>query len=329
MRFRNAFLVLLENFKNTYKILLYKLIVALVCTALYCALILPEMNVIFSSAEWLTLKQDVLAFFTAFLPTSSVEQFETVRDRLVNGSLPAFLQMIWGQAAGILVRFALCAVVYLLQRFVDTMCYFAVGSILNDRMRAYSDTPFSRAYLTNLSKSAKYSLLYVPIGFLFDLASILICVAVFEFVTLLYAPFFCVTAIAISQALKLTSTSHWMPAIVADGTTLRGAMRSLSQTDKKQRPKVFAANLAAVFGIITVNVLAVLCTAGSALFLTIPASYLFLLCLQFVNYYTVTGKKYFITYDNIAKTSSFGDAEEFFKLVAREEKEEKQEKSEK
>ena len=74
-----------------------------------------------------------------------------------------------------------------------------------------------------------------------------------------------------------------------------------------------------MLGIIAVNVLGGLCTAGVALLLTVPASYLFLLCLQFVNYYTVTGKKYFITYDTIVKNSSFGDAEEFFKVIEREE----------
>ena len=328
MRFRNAFLVLLENFKNTYKILLYKLVVAIVCAALYFALILPEVNAIFSSAEWLALKENLTAFAAAFLPTGSAAQFEALREQLINDTLPAFFQMLLGQTTGILVRLAFCALVYLVQRFVDTMCYFAVGSILNDRMRAYSDTPFSHAYLTNLSKSAKYSLLYVPVGFLFDLLSILVCVAFLELVPFLYAPFLCVTAIAVSQAFKFTCTSHWMPAVVADGKTLGGAIRMLSDMDKKQRSKIFATYLAAVFGIITVNVLAVLCTAGSALLLTVPASYLFLLCLQFVNYYTVTAKKYFITYDNIAKTSSFGDAEEFFKVVEREEKEEEQEKLE-
>ena len=321
MRFRNAFLVLLENFKNTYKILLYKLIVGGVCMALYFVLIFPEINAIFSSAEWLALKENFSQFIASLLPTSSSEQFETLREQLIEGTLPAFFQMLLGQTTDILIRLSICAVVYLLQRFLDTMCYFAVGGILNDRMRAYSDTPFSRAYLSNLSKSAKYSLLYVPLCFVVDAISILLCLVVVELVSFLYAPFFCVSVIAVLQALKLTVTSQWMPAVVVDGMSLCGGIRSFAKTDKKQRPKTFATYLAAVFAVIAVNAFALLCTAGSALLLTVPASYLFLLCLQFVNYYTVTGKKYFITYDNIAKTSSFGDAEDFFKVVEREEQE--------
>ncbi|MBQ8320612.1 MAG: hypothetical protein IJX81_07030 [Clostridia bacterium] len=319
MRFRNAVLVLLENFKNTYKILLYKLVVSVVCTALYFALILPELHAIFSSAEWLTLKTDFWEFLAAFLPTGSAENFEAIQNKIMQESAPAFFQMLVGQAGGIALRLTACAAVYLVQRFVDTMCYFAVGSIINDRMSAYSDTPFPRAYLSNLSKSAKYSLVYVPIGFLFDLLSIVVCVLALEFVPFLYSLFACVATITLCQTVKLSCTYCWMPSIVADGKNLRGAMSALKTMDKKQHSKVFATNFAAVLGIIAVNVLGGLCTAGVALLLTVPASYLFLLCLQFVNYYTVTGKKYFITYDTIVKNSSFGDAEEFFKVIEREE----------
>ena len=322
MRFRNAFLLLLENFKNVYKILLYKLIVALVCTAIYCALILPELNVIFTSAEWLALKEDGLALLATFMPTATQSQFTEVRNRLAETTLPAFAQMVLGQTAGIVVRAVCCVLVYLLQRFVDTVCYFTVGSVLNDRMATYGDTPFFKAYLLNLSKSAKYSLVYVPIVFLFDLASIVVCIAVFELVNLFYAPFLCVSAIALCQTLKLTFTSHWMPRMVTDDCTLRGAMRGYEKTEKKHLSKVFSTNLSAVFCIIALNVLALLFTAGSALLLTVPASYLFLLCLQFVNYYTVKGKKYFITYDNISTHSSFGDTAEFFKAVEEEERSE-------
>ena len=48
-----------------------------------------------------------------------------------------------------------------------------------------------------------------------------------------------------------------------------------------------------------------LCTLGSGLFISVPLSYFFLLVMQFVNYYTDSGKKYFVTRDRIAE----GDGE--------------------
>ena len=58
-----------------------------------------------------------------------------------------------------------CAAVYLLKRFADTLCYFSIGSILNDRMSTYAETPFASAYIRNLGKASVYSVVYVPIVF--------------------------------------------------------------------------------------------------------------------------------------------------------------------
>ena len=49
--------------------------------------------------------------------------------------------------------------------------------------------------------------------------------------------------------------------------------------------------------------------------ITVPASYFLFICIQFVNYYTVQGKKYFITYDRIATNRDRGDSEHFFDTV--------------
>ena len=43
MRFRNSTRLLIENLKNVYKILLYKLAIAVVAIALSCALLLPNL----------------------------------------------------------------------------------------------------------------------------------------------------------------------------------------------------------------------------------------------------------------------------------------------
>ena len=51
MRFRNSTRLLIENFKNVYKILLYKLAIAVVAIALSCALLLPNLWDIVHSAE--------------------------------------------------------------------------------------------------------------------------------------------------------------------------------------------------------------------------------------------------------------------------------------
>ena len=77
-----------------------------------------------------------------------------------------------------------------------------------------------------------------------------------------------------------------------------------------------------VYLIIIFNAMAAAFTFGSALLLTIPTSYLWLICAQYVNYYTMKGKKYFITYDSIATNPDYGDSEHFFEYIGEMEKEE-------
>lgn len=77
---------------------------------------------------------------------------------------------------------------------------------------------------------------------------------------------------------------------------------------------------ATVYIVIIVNVVAVLCTFGSALLITVPASYLLYICEQYVIYYTMKGKKYFITYESIATNPDHGDRAHFFDYIGEAEK---------
>jgi hypothetical protein len=73
-----------------------------------------------------------------------------------------------------------------------------------------------------------------------------------------------------------------------------------------------------VYLIIIVNVLSAITTFGSALLITIPTSYLLLICIQYVNYYVIKGKKYFVTFEEIEKDVSCGDSTHYFDYVLEE-----------
>lgn len=72
---------------------------------------------------------------------------------------------------------------------------------------------------------------------------------------------------------------------------------------------MFSTYVATIYIIIIINVIGAVCTFGSVLLLTVPASFMLFICEQFVNYYTVQGKRYFITYDRIAINRDRGDSE--------------------
>jgi predicted neutral ceramidase superfamily lipid hydrolase len=159
--------------------------------------------------------------------------------------------------------------------------------------------------------------------------SFALCFVLLRFLPLLAALFLSVTLIVVLQSLKLTFTSQWMPAMTTDGKPLGEAIRTTNEREKRQVRKTYCLYLVTVYLIIIINAIAAAFTFGSALLLTIPTSYLLLICEQYVNYYTMKGKKYFITYDSIATNPDYGDSEHFFEYIEEMEKEEEAVVSEK
>ena len=92
-------------------------------------------------------------------------------------------------------------------------------------------------------------------------------------------------------------------------------MRLKGKISSSQFKKIFSAYVVSVYVIILVNVAGALATIGSILLLTIPASYFLLICVQYVNYYTVTGRKYFLAYDRVFDDPSRGDSAHFLNAV--------------
>ncbi|MBQ7369280.1 MAG: hypothetical protein IJW60_06200 [Clostridia bacterium] len=316
MLFRNSIRLLTENFKNVYKILLYQFIVGLVAGALCVAMILPELTELVNSAPVQDLLTELKAFFTALF-AADAEQLELVKENIFgdSGAFRRLSDLLLSKTAGIVLAAVGCLIVYLLKRFADTLCFFAVGGVMNDKMSSYTETPFAASYVKNIGKACRYALVYVPIAFAFDVATLGIAFLVFRLFGILTALSFSMTVIVLVQALKLTLTSRWMPSMITDGTRLRNSLRSEDKTEKKQRAKMFSTYLVSVYGVVIINVIAAICTFGSALILTVPASYFLFICEHFVHYYTVKGKKYFITFERIASNPDRGDREHFFDYI--------------
>jgi hypothetical protein len=123
------------------------------------------------------------------------------------------------------------------------------------------------------------------------------------------------TVIVLGHALKLSIVGHWMPAMTADGKTLKGALGYLEKGESRQFGKTYSLYMVLVYCVIICNVVAAICTFGSALIVTIPLSYLTFICVQHVSYYTLKGKKYFISHDRIASNPDKGDLEHYFDYI--------------
>ena len=279
MRFRNTIHLLVENFKNVYKILLYKLIIGLVTGALLCALVLPEIVEIGGSTAWKNLSDGISKFFVALIPGNG-GGFETAKDALLDTYLPQFGtylltrmgEIVWISIGGLFI--------YLLSRFAEIVCAFALGDTLDDRMQTYGEMTFSSSLVKNFGRASKYALIYVPFSFAFDLAMMALCYLCLSVFNIVFGLFFAVIVIAVVQALKLSIACFWMPAMTADKKPLKAATKMWKHHGKGQFWKTFSVYLILIYLIIAVNVLAVICTFASALIITIPMSIAVLICFQ-------------------------------------------------
>lgn len=316
MLFRNSIRLLMENFKNTYKILLYKFIISLIAGALYCAMILPELIEIINSSAMQELIAQAKLLVSAFFEADASALSEAKNAIFgAGGILRDLTNVLLSQLTPIIFAVIGCIVVYLLKRFADTLCYFSVGSIINDKMSTYAETPFFTSYIANLGKASLYAVVYVPVAFLLDVLTIGGILLLVSTVQIFPALFFSMVILVVMQSIKLTITWLWMPSLTTDNKKLRECFRYEDKIEKKQISKIFATYIVDVYLVIIVNVISAICTFGSALIITVPASYLFFVCQQYVNYYTLKGKKYFITYDRIATNPDRGDREHFFDYI--------------
>ncbi len=306
MRFRNAFHLLLNNFRSAYVILLFELIIFLITGSLAAIILAANIGPFLESDE-------AAAFAAAFGDIAEIffnstsyaafdANFRVAVEALVDALGGIFAFMNRHLAEIVFSCFGL-TLLYLVNRFSNGLAIFAFGDILNDKMSQYTQTPFFAGFLRNIGTAALYQVVYVPLSFAYDALVIVVCYLVFfrlfVFLPVLLALFFGVTFVIVMQAIKFAVISDWMPAIIVDGRKLGQAMKESFRMGRRQFASNFSNYLIAVYCVIAVNVLFAVTTFFSALLVTVPASIVFFVCLQFVGYYSARGKRYFLSYTHI------------------------------
>ena len=318
MRFRNAFRLTMDNFVNVYKLLLFRLITGVLFFSLTYVVINLGLHDIFSSAEVERIFTLAAEFFRSFVTdrTAFLESFQEEFTSAI-GDFLALLGANIGSIVGSLI--GVC-VIYLVARFVNGTATFALGGSIHDKMKFYSRTGFVSAYFKNIGKSVKYQLIYVPLGFVYDVLSLIFCWFFFFFtpsllpswgvLTFLVGLSLAVAAYICLQAVKLTFISAWIPSVVAGDCSVTGGFVNSLKRFRGFGGR-FSSFLMTIYLVVVLNVVCAVCTLGSLLLISVPASYLLILCVQFVYYFEDNGKKYFLSFRKISgadgKPESMGD----------------------
>lgn len=319
MIFKNAFHLLIDNFKLNFKFLLYKIIVAVITIALCAAFVYPTLHMIFSSDAFKSLLELFGDFFKALI-SGDVEFLRTFTENLQEQA-SAFLTFLQDKTPNVVFFAVALVLIMLISRFLGGIGNFVFGKLIDDKMSSYAKTSFSSAFISNLGKGALWQLVYVPLTFIYDVCVLALCFLVFllllnviavGFVASIAALMVSVALLLCSQAVKLTLFSNVVPSMVADKSNLRTVMKKSFSFDKERFGTLFCNYLATSVLIWCINVLFAVVSFGAALLITIPMSYLMLICIQFVSYYSYGKKKYFLTKDQIVAPKEEKNEENFY-----------------
>lgn len=316
MKFKHTFNVFVDNFSVTYKQLLYRLIItAIAGIILYFGLtpftgaLLPELNSLVDSVK----------DFINNLLDGNVNSIPEFKDNVVN-AYADLIGLIQTKTTTFVLSGLLFLLIYIIATWFAALGNYAAACVINDKMSLRSNAPFFGTLIKNLKSACIYSSVYVPLSIVYDL---LIGVGMFFFIFYLlnsFLPFFVciflfVLIMVLAVAVKMTFASDFLPVLIRGKAKCGAALKYTFSQKNKGTFSVLSNFLIIGLIIIGLNVAALLCTLGVGLLITVPASYLILICFEFVNYYDREEIKFFIDKNTIIKPAKEHalTREEFFR----------------
>jgi len=310
MKIRNAFRILTDNFNNVYKLLLYRTVVGILSFALSYVVLSFGLRSIIVSEELQNVLDLIGKFFTALFNGQST---------FLAGFNETFWAAVWELWSLVLDNLdslvgsivGVCAI-YLLGQFLNGMALFSLCNVYNDKMELFSKTHFSTAYFKNIGRAVIYQLINVPISFLIDVLAFGVCGFCFFYLPVqnaawnigmfLFGTSATLCFMIVVRSLKVAFFSPWMPASFHGKSVGKGFASCFGRGGRGCFHR-FLTFLVADYLIVVLNVACALFSLGSFLLISIPASYLFLLCLQLVYYYEQNGKRYYLSFNEFGGVS--------------------------
>ncbi|MDE7453734.1 MAG: hypothetical protein K2N22_04925 [Clostridia bacterium] len=302
MKFKHTFHVFVDNFSVTFKQLLYRVIIMVIAAVIYGVIIAPYKNALTGSEGYVSLLSGVKQFLSNLIYgrpdiAESTEQIKT--------SFEALLALISDNRANIVWGIVGIVAVHFVEKFFMGLGNYAAASVINDKMALRANSSFFLSLIRNLKEASLYNLMYIPLSMIYDAALVLgLYYLVFKGFFFIAVPFqltLFVTLAVLAIAVKMMLTTDWLPALIRGKKGQGKAFVYTFNRRRKNNLNVLANFFVIVMIIFTLNVAGAVFSLGAALLITVPSSYVILLCFEFVNYYDREELKYFIDKKTIIK----------------------------
>ena len=303
MRFKHTVHVLIDNFRVTYKLLVYVLIVAAITFGLSAAIIVPFVGSLSDVSAFEELTGAFNAMLTDILKGNLADLSLYFSD--IKEGFEGLMTYLGEHPGELVMTIAGMGVVSLISGFFIGLGNYAAGSLINDKMAMQANAPFVATLIKNLGKAALYSVIYVAVSFVYTVVSVALLFVLlfiaFDGLFLLIQLCLFTLCMVLLVGLKMMLISDWLPAIICGKQSVVQAFRYSFSRRSGNSFAVFSFFASSCVLILAVNVLGALGSFGAALIITVPLSYLYLLCYQFVNYCDSNEIKYFTDKRTIVK----------------------------
>ena len=318
MKFKHSFHVFVDNFSVVYKQLLYRLVVLVISGLICWAGVYPFIKTFIDSEQLNTIIEGTKGFVTNLL-NGEINELATISQD-VKTAYAGFMELFNTKLSQAILSGLLILLITLISKWFMGLGNYATASIINDKMALRAKQPFFSTLIRNLKNAAIYNAIYVPLSVLFDL--VIVVAMFFLFFTLLthvvyffICLFLFVLAVVFAITFKMTVTTDWLPALIR-GKMKQGAAIKYTFSRKNKKTFNVMSNFAVIVLIVfALNMAALLLTLGVGLLLTIPSSYVIIICFEFVNYYDREEIKYSIDKNTIISPAKERplSREEFFR----------------
>ncbi len=302
MRFKHTINVLIDNFRVTYKLLVYLLIVILISVGLSAAIVVP----FFGRLDNVEYFQNIFATISAAwndLLAGSLGPLSTYIED-ITGNFNELIQYLASNPTDLVLSSIALILISLIRRFFIGVGNYTAGALINDKMAMQANSSFTGTLIKNLRKSCLYSVIYLPISFVYDIVCVLVLYLILFMgmkLPIMLAIFLFAVFMILLMGVKMMFTADWLPAVICGKKSVVGGFKYSFLREGGNSFSVYSFFASSTVGILAFNVLAAIGTFGAALIITVPLSYLYLLCYEFVNYCDANKIKYFTDKRTIVK----------------------------
>lgn len=318
MKFRHTFHVFVDNFSVIYKQLLYRLIILALFAAIGVTSLYPFLKRLVASEALNNMVQGIKQFIDNFLD-GNMGELAGISQK-IKDAFHQIIEIMKNNTVGLVWAGLLLLVIIIIEKWFTGLGNFTTSVLVNDKMALRANSPFVGTLIRNIKKAALYNLIYVPLSILYDLAlgvgifTVLFFLVMKSGIGILVSIFIFTLMMIFSTSWKMTFTSDWLPALIRGKMSQRNAIKYTFSRKNKNTFNVLSNYIVMDILILGGNVAAFVFTFGVGLLISIPASFVVLICFELVNYYDREEIRYFADKNTIIKPEKekILSREEFF-----------------